>query len=114
MGELKKLDRPERTEKGDLQAKAVSTKETVKKAEPAKDVAKKTESAKKPVPASSDKAKSKNFAKGVVSEVKKVHWPTKDEVVTYTGVVLASVVVVAALIFVIDSALGLALKQVIK
>ena len=40
------------------------------------------------------------------AEFKKVHWPTKKEVVTYTGVVLAAVAVVAVMIWVVDSLLS--------
>ena len=42
------------------------------------------------------------FFKGVWSELKKVHWPTRREVVTYTGVVLTAVAIVAAMIWVVD------------
>lgn len=37
------------------------------------------------------------------SELKKVHWPNRQEVFTYTGVVLVTVAIVTALIWVIDS-----------
>ena len=40
------------------------------------------------------------------NEFKKVHWPTKTELLTYTGVVLLSVAVIALMIWVVDSALG--------
>lgn len=40
------------------------------------------------------------------NEFKKVHWPTKKELLTYTGVVLLSVAVIALMIWVVDSALG--------
>ncbi len=43
------------------------------------------------------------FFKGVWSELKKVHWPTKKEIITYTSVVLAAVFVVAVVIWIIDS-----------
>jgi preprotein translocase subunit SecE len=35
--------------------------------------------------------------------LKKVHWPTKKELITYTEVVLVAVVVIAAAIWVVDS-----------
>lgn len=113
MGELKKLDKPDRAEKGESQAKA-TPKETAKKAEPAKDVAKKNEPAKKAVPAQGDKERGKNFAKSVLNEMKKVHWPTREEVITYTGVVLMAVIIVGAMIFVVDEALGFALSKIIR
>ena len=47
--------------------------------------------------------KASRFFKGVWSELKKVHWPTKKEVVTYTGVVLTAVAIVAVMIWIVDS-----------
>ncbi len=43
------------------------------------------------------------FFKGVWSELKKVHWPSRKEIVTYTSVVLAAVFMVAVLIWMVDS-----------
>ena len=37
------------------------------------------------------------------AELKKVHWPTFNENLTYTGVVLATVAVMAVIIWVADS-----------
>lgn len=53
------------------------------------------------------------FFRGVWSELKKVHWPNKDEVVTYTSVVLAAVALVATLIWVVDSAFSTLLKFIL-
>lgn len=36
-------------------------------------------------------------------ELKKVHWPTRPELFTYTGVVLVTVAIITALIWVVDS-----------
>ncbi len=61
------------------------------------------------VPASSKKpalANAKKFFKGAWSELKKVHWPNRRELVTFTGVVLVAVTFVAVLIFLVDSALS--------
>ncbi len=44
-----------------------------------------------------------NFLKSVWGELKKVHWPTKKEVITYTWVVLCVVAIFAVLIWVADS-----------
>ncbi|MDD2221288.1 MAG: preprotein translocase subunit SecE [Clostridia bacterium] len=55
-----------------------------------------------------------NFFKGVKSEMKKVHWPSKKEVVTYTGVVIITCAIVAGAIFVVDSVLSALLQLVIK
>ena len=51
-------------------------------------------------------AKAKKSSKASLNELKKVHWPTKKELITYTNVVLVTVVVVAALIWVVDSIEG--------
>ena len=42
------------------------------------------------------------FFKGVWSELKKVHWPTRKEAVTYTTVVLTAVAIVAVMIWIVD------------
>lgn len=57
------------------------------------------------------KAKRKNskvkaFFRGVWSELKKVHWPTKKQLVTYTGVVIVAVLVMAIAISVFDWAIS--------
>ena len=51
-------------------------------------------------------AKAKKSSKASLNELKKVHWPTKKELITYTNVVLVTVVVVAALIWAVDSIVG--------
>ncbi len=51
----------------------------------------------------------KNF-KLSYSELKKVHWPNRQEVFTYTGVVLVTVTIITALIWVIDSGITAAFK----
>jgi preprotein translocase subunit SecE len=43
------------------------------------------------------------FFQSVWSELKKVHWPSRSELVAYTIVVLVSVLVVALLIWIADS-----------
>jgi preprotein translocase subunit SecE len=43
------------------------------------------------------------FLKEVVAELKKVAWPTRQEVVAYSIVVLISTIVIAALIFGMDT-----------
>ncbi len=47
--------------------------------------------------------RTKKSVKATTNELKKVHWPTKKELITYTEVVLATVVVIAAAIWVVDS-----------
>ena len=51
-------------------------------------------------------AKAKKSTKASLNELKKVHWPTKKELITYTNVVLVTVVVVAALIWIVDAVIG--------
>lgn len=43
------------------------------------------------------------FFKGVASELKKVVWPTRDELANYTGVVFIAVAFVCALIWICDT-----------
>ena len=44
------------------------------------------------------------FLKEVRTELNKVSWPTKNELVSYTGVVGLAVIIVCALIWVCDTA----------
>ncbi|MTI80722.1 MAG: preprotein translocase subunit SecE [Firmicutes bacterium] len=48
----------------------------------------------------------KDFFSGVKTELKKVHWPTRRETMVYTGVVLATVTLVALIIWILDSILS--------
>jgi len=56
----------------------------------------------------------KKFFREVRAELKKVTWPTKNELISYTGIVFISVVVVAVLIWIIDAALTKVLELIIK
>lgn len=56
----------------------------------------------------------KKFLREVRAELKKVSWPNKKELTSYTGIVFVSVVFVAALIWLIDTAFTEALKGLIK
>jgi preprotein translocase subunit SecE len=51
---------------------------------------------------SSRKSRVKAFFKGVLSELKKVHWPTKQELIRYTGVVIVTVLLMALAISFFD------------
>jgi preprotein translocase subunit SecE len=53
------------------------------------------------------------YFKGVLSELKKVHWPNRKELVTYTSVVLVSVLVVSAIIWIVDSIFAAILSKLI-
>lgn len=53
------------------------------------------------------------FLRGVWSELKKVHWPNRRELTTYTTVVLVSVAIVTVLIWVMDSVFSFLLDLVL-
>ncbi|NLW07507.1 MAG: preprotein translocase subunit SecE [Clostridia bacterium] len=53
------------------------------------------------------------FVKGAMSELKKVHWPTRRELVVYTIVVLVAVLIVSALLWVFDSLFSFLLSKLI-
>ncbi|WP_040683169.1 preprotein translocase subunit SecE [Thermosinus carboxydivorans] len=59
-------------------------------------------------------ARWKRFLRDVRAELKKVSWPNKQELVSYTGVVFVSVLVVALLIWVIDTGFSELLRLFIK
>ena len=49
-----------------------------------------------------ERTKPRQFVKEVGAELKKVAWPSRQEVVAYSIVVLVSVIVIAAMIFGMD------------
>ena len=49
------------------------------------------------------------FFREVVSELRKVIWPTRKELLTYTGVVIAFVTVMTAIVAVLDFGFGKAI-----
>jgi preprotein translocase subunit SecE len=53
------------------------------------------------------------FLQGAWFELKKVHWPTRSELVIYTIVVIGSVVFVSLLIWVIDSILSQLMEYIL-
>ncbi len=56
----------------------------------------------------------KKFFREVKAELKKVTWPTKQELLSHTGVVFVTVVIIAALIWVIDAAFTQVLRAIMK
>ena len=56
----------------------------------------------------------KKFFREVKAELKKVTWPGKKELASYTGVVFISVVVVAIMIWITDTLLNKILTLFIK
>ena len=53
-------------------------------------------------PTKRERTKPRQFVKEVIGELRKVAWPTRQEVVAYSIVVLVSVVVIATIIFGVD------------
>ncbi|WP_238455632.1 preprotein translocase subunit SecE [Desulfolucanica intricata] len=77
------------------------------------------ESPQKSLPAKRETAKVsriqgiQKFFRGVLSELKKVHWPSRRETLVYTLVVLVSVSFVAVLIWIFDSVFSQVLQLVL-
>lgn len=55
----------------------------------------------------------KEYFKGVKLEMKKVVWPTKKEIVSYTGIVIATCAIFALGFWLIDTGVLAALKAVL-
>ena len=56
----------------------------------------------------------KKFIREVRAELKKVTWPSKNELASHTGVVFISVVFVGVLIWIIDTAFTKILELIIR
>lgn len=56
----------------------------------------------------------KRFIREVNAEMKKVSWPTKKELISYTGIVFVSVVLVCLLIWVYDTVFAKALELILR
>jgi len=76
------------------------------------------EKAKKPVPAAAannkPKASLKDYFKGIKTEMKKVVWPTRKELFSYTGLVVFVCVVLGLGIWLVDSAFLASLKYALN
>lgn len=55
-----------------------------------------------------------SFITGTKAELRKVNWPDRKQVLTYTGVVLTAVVIMAVLIWGIDLILGRLLALIVE
>jgi preprotein translocase subunit SecE len=53
------------------------------------------------------------FLQSAWAELKKVHWPSRQQLVIYTAVVIVSVVIVAALLWIADSILSQLLSYIL-
>lgn len=82
-----------------------------------KEVAKKETPIRKDLPVKKDQVNRleqvQKFLKGAFNELKKVHWPTRREIIIYTAVVIVTVVAVGVLIWLFDSALSFILKFIL-
>lgn len=58
-------------------------------------------------------ARTKRFFRSAWNELKKVHWPNKKQIITYTNVVLVAVILVAAMIWVVDLGLSFLMRLLI-
>ena len=56
----------------------------------------------------------KNFVKETKSELKKVIWPSRQQVASGTGVVIAMVAIVGIIILCFDFISGLAIQEILK
>ncbi len=53
------------------------------------------------------------FFDDVVKEMKKVTWPTKDELKDFTAVVLVATLIMAVFIYAVDTIVNLALRYIL-
>jgi preprotein translocase subunit SecE len=68
---------------------------------------------KKPTNAPGQKVKSSEYFRGVWSELKKVHWPDRKQLLTYTAVVFVAVAIVSVLLWIVDSGLSIVLTKIL-
>jgi preprotein translocase subunit SecE len=68
---------------------------------------------KKPANTQKQAKKTAEFFRGVWSELKKVQWPNRQQLITYTGVVFVAVAIVAFLIWIVDSGLSWILVKIL-
>ncbi|MDR3599620.1 MAG: preprotein translocase subunit SecE [Desulfosporosinus sp.] len=68
---------------------------------------------KKPANTQRQTEKAAEYFRGVLSELKKVHWPSRRQLLTYTGVVFVAVAIVSILMWIVDSGLSVALAKLL-
>jgi preprotein translocase, SecE subunit, bacterial len=68
---------------------------------------------KKPANTQRQAEKATEYFRGVLSELKKVHWPNRRQLLTYTGVVFFAVAIVSILMWLVDSGLSWALTKLV-
>lgn len=54
------------------------------------------------------------YLKGVRSELKKVNWPNREELINHTGLVIVSCAVATLMLWVVDTAFGFGLSLILK
>jgi preprotein translocase subunit SecE len=59
-------------------------------------------------------ARAAHYIRDVRVELRKVLWPSRRQTVAFTGIVIAAVVIVASLIWVVDSSFGLVLGMLLR
>ena len=52
----------------------------------------------------------KTFFRAVWAELKNVHWPTRKQVLVYTGVVLVTILIVMVILWVFDTILSVGIE----
>lgn len=57
--------------------------------------------------------KASEYLRGVISELKKVQWPNRQQLLTYTGVVLVAAAIVAVMLWVVDSGLSFVMTKLL-
>jgi len=55
-----------------------------------------------------------NYFQGVVSELKKVHWPTRQEVISHTVIVIISAVVATSILAALDYGLTSLVQYIVQ
>lgn len=56
----------------------------------------------------------KQYLSGVYNELKKVHWPGRNQLIGYTGVVLLAVALMAMIVWVFDKGLSFVLEKLMQ
>ncbi len=56
----------------------------------------------------------KKFLREVRNEMKKVTWPTRQQLIAFTGVVLVAVILVSCLIWIFDTTFAVAFRAFLK
>ena len=68
---------------------------------------------KKPANTQRQTEKAAEYFSGVLSELKKVIWPNRRQLLAYTGVVFFAVAIVSVMMWIVDSGLSLALAKLV-